>query len=592
MRKLLHRFIIITALVTAPVFAADTPPAPSLPIRIEWGVKLPMRDGVALDATVYIPAEAKEKLPLILTITPYVADRYGDACTYFARHGFVCAVVDARGRGNSDGAFNPFSPQEGLDGYDAVERLAKHPAVDGRVVMWGGSYGGYNQWATAANRPPHLKAIAPAASALPGTDIPFRRNIPYQYILQWLAFTNGKTANNQLFEREKFWYGAFYKHYVDGAAFNQLDTYTGLPAKQFQEWTAHPSVDAYWEARRPSDAQYGALDIPILTMTGAYDDDQYGALGYYRRHMAVGSPGIKAKHDLIIGPWDHAGTGSPELNVGGVKFGPASLIDTKALHVAWYNMVLRGGNRPALMKDRVSFYLAGADEWRYAKDIESAVTKLMTFTLVPSQAGSVNIKNMGSLSLLPVKTPSVDRFTGDPKDVRAGAFEIEPPENYLTDTSDLTRIDGNGLIYQSAPFADAFSVAGRPRFDALMSLSTKDADLRVRLYEVLADGSSILLGDDLIRARYRNSAKAAELAVPGKRDSFRFDQFPWFARKIEKGSSLRLVLTTINTINYQKNYNNEGINAEETAANGQSVTVSLFSDLKNQTKLYIPIHSN
>jgi uncharacterized protein len=592
MRKFAYLFIAAALIAGGPGHAADTPRAASVPVRIEWGVKLPMRDGVKLDATVYIPNDVDKKLPLIVTITPYVADRYGDDCAYFAKHDFVCAVVDSRGRGNSDGAFDPFSPQEGIDGYDVVEALAKHPAVDGRVVMWGGSYGGYNQWITAANRPPSLKAISPSASAMPGTDIPFRRNIPYQYILQWLAFTNGKTANVKLFGMEEFWNGVFYKHYADGAAFNQLDKYVGLPAKQFQEWTAHPAMDAYWDARIPSDAQYRALDIPILSITGAYDDDQYGALGYYRAHMATGSPSAKARHDLIIGPWDHSGVRRPEVDVGGLKFGPASVVDVKALHVEWYNMVLRNGTRPAFMKDRVTFYVAGEDKWRHAKDIDNVSTEFMTFHLVPAQAGSTNIKTMGLLAPQAPKISTIDRFTADPKDIRTGAFEITPPKDYLIDISDLKRLDGNGLMYQSEPFTKSVTVAGRPRLDAFISLSTKDADFRVRLYEVLADGSSVLLGDDMIRARYRNSPRTAELAVPEKLYKYSFDQFPWFGRKIEKGSRLRLVLTSLNTINYQKNYNSGGINAAETVKDGQAVTVSLFSSLARQTKLQIPINTN
>ena len=44
---------------------------------------------------------------------------------------------------------------------------------------------------------------------------------------------------------------------------------------------------------------------------------------YYRDHIANASPEARAKHFLIIGPWDHAGTRTPTDEVGGVKFGPA-----------------------------------------------------------------------------------------------------------------------------------------------------------------------------------------------------------------------------------------------------------------------------
>jgi hypothetical protein len=58
----------------------------------------------------------------------------------------------------------------------------------------------------------------------------------------------------------------------------------------------------------PKPEDYRRISIPILTITGDYDGDQAGAMTYYQRHMKDGSPDAIAKHYLIIGPWDHAGT--------------------------------------------------------------------------------------------------------------------------------------------------------------------------------------------------------------------------------------------------------------------------------------------
>ncbi len=165
---------------------------------MRWGVKIPMRDGVTLNATVFQPHGQKDPVPVIFTFTPYIGDSYTDRAMYFAQHGYVYALVDVRGRGNSGGAFEPFA-NEGKDGYDVVEWLAKQPYCNGKVTMWGGSYAGFDQWTVLKEFPPHLATIVPAAAAHPGVDFPFEYNIFGPYIEQWLTFTSGVTGNASLF---------------------------------------------------------------------------------------------------------------------------------------------------------------------------------------------------------------------------------------------------------------------------------------------------------------------------------------------------------------------------------------------------------
>ena len=89
-------------------------------VELHWGVKVPLRDGVQLNATVYTPIGQRKPVPSALTITPYIADSVHERGMYFATHGVPFVVVDARGRGNSEGTFRPFV-QEAPDGYDVVE---------------------------------------------------------------------------------------------------------------------------------------------------------------------------------------------------------------------------------------------------------------------------------------------------------------------------------------------------------------------------------------------------------------------------------------------------------------------------------------
>ena len=48
--------------------ARDLPPPPE--VELVWGVRIPMRDGVTLGATIYKPRNAKTALPVIFTLTP------------------------------------------------------------------------------------------------------------------------------------------------------------------------------------------------------------------------------------------------------------------------------------------------------------------------------------------------------------------------------------------------------------------------------------------------------------------------------------------------------------------------------------------
>src|SRR5579862_6029790 len=123
----------------------DTAATVDAPVDLVWGFKIPLRDGVRLNGTVVQPAGQHEPLPVIFTLTPYIADSYLDRAMYFARHGYVFVLVDVRGRGNSGGSFEPFA-NEGRDGYDVVEYLARQPWSNGKVAMWGGSYAGFDQW--------------------------------------------------------------------------------------------------------------------------------------------------------------------------------------------------------------------------------------------------------------------------------------------------------------------------------------------------------------------------------------------------------------------------------------------------------------
>src|SRR5437667_1511684 len=349
-------------------------------IDMQWAVKIPARDGVKLNATVFTPHGQKEPLPVVFTFTPYIGDSYTDRAMYFAKHGYVYALVDVRGRGNSGGEFEPFV-NEGKDGYDVVEWLAKQPYCNGKVSMWGGSYAGFDQWTVLKEFPPHLVTIVPAAAAHPGVDFPFQFNMFGPYDMQWLSFTSGATGNSSLFGNSGFWAAKSREMYMAHSAFQDSAKLVGNPSTVFQKWVKHPTADTYYDAMAPSPEQYKRKNEPMLTMTGDYDGDQPGAFTFYKRHMKYGTPEAKVNHYLIIGPWDHPGTRTPKAEVGGLKFGQASVLDLNKLHTEWYDWAMKGGPKPEFMKRRVAYYVVGAEEWKYADSLESISNATKTMYL-------------------------------------------------------------------------------------------------------------------------------------------------------------------------------------------------------------------
>ncbi|KAK5696490.1 hypothetical protein LTR97_007792 [Elasticomyces elasticus] len=165
---------------------ADVKPLTS-DIQLEHDVQVIARDGARLYMDVYRPVEWQEKVPAILSWSPYGkkysaldmlpmtiwhscvkrSDLSGlekfeglDPATWCPK-GYAIISVDARGAGNNDGHIGVLGSQEAEDGYDVVEAVAKLPWCNGRVGMAGNSYLAISQWFIAAQQPPSLKAIAP-----------------------------------------------------------------------------------------------------------------------------------------------------------------------------------------------------------------------------------------------------------------------------------------------------------------------------------------------------------------------------------------------------------------------------------------------
>jgi len=589
--RLLARLLARLVAWTLPCLALLVRAAPADPaVELTWAARVPMRDGVHLSATVYHPAAPDGPVPVIACLTPYVADTYHEAACYFAEHGYAFALVDVRGRGNSGGAFVPFEG-DGRDGYDLVEWLAAQPWCNGRVGLWGGSYDGFTQWATAAEFPPHLEAIAPASPVYPGLTFPNYKNIGNPAIVSWLALTSGATDNWRLYNDMAFWARQLRRYHVQRVPFRRLDTLLGFPSAIFQTWVDHAALDRYWADLAPSSDEFTRLDLPILSITGYYDEGQLSPLTYYRQHAEHAPPAAVADHVLLIGPWDHAGTASPALDLGGLTFRDESQLDLDAVHLGFYDWALRDGERPDYLSRRLAYYVVGTGEWKHADALAQTHDRSLLLHLDSEGGRARDVFRSGVLTPSPPRLSAADAFVSDPLDTTGLEPESEIfDESWLTNQWRALSLDGNGVVYHSQAFEEPVEVAGITRLVAWISMDVPDADLGAYLYEVTASGRSVLLARDVMRARYRQSLWRPVAVEPGQRERYVFE-FPFFARELARGSRLRLLVTGLNSLWWERNYNAGGTVADEGAAQARTAHVTLHHDARSASYLEVPVAS-
>ena len=130
---------------------------------------LTARDGTQLRYDLIRP-DGPGPFPTLLNYEGYAAgsDATDGGVSAFSdrilQRGYALIGVSVRGTGCSQGTFDPFDATMGTDGYDAIEWIAKQPWSNGHIGMIGVSFGGITQLVTAADRPPHLDAIAPSSA--------------------------------------------------------------------------------------------------------------------------------------------------------------------------------------------------------------------------------------------------------------------------------------------------------------------------------------------------------------------------------------------------------------------------------------------
>ncbi|WIG57932.1 MAG: X-Pro dipeptidyl-peptidase-like [Ktedonobacterales bacterium] len=513
--------------------------------RLVFDQRVPMRDGVTLSADVMFPAGAPEngkRYPAIVLRTPYIKANpvtYANA-RYFAERGYVYVMMDVRGRGDSDGVWKPYV-HDGRDGYDAIEWVAAQDWSNGKVGTLGGSYLGRIQWLAALEQPPHLGAMVVLVTPSdPFVETP--TGLPSPMHLCWEHFVSGRVLQPM----EAVQWSEVYEH----LPLLTMDERAGRVMANWREQIAHAQMDEYWD-RICYQNRFEQVNVPVLHISGWYDDEQIGSPMNYIGMTTRGAVEARDKQRLLMGPWGHAL--NTTQNLGEVDFGPLSLIDLKGEQARWFDRWLKD-DEDAGGAAAVTIFVMGENAWRDEAEWPLARTQFTPFYL--HSAGRANSRfGDGSLATgAPTEDEPHDGYRYDP--ARPVPFVTEPTSSQIGGPDDYAAIERRDdvLVYMTEPLREDVEVTGPVRVELYAASSARDTDFMAKLVDVHPDGFVQRLCDGMVRARFRAGMERPELIEPGQVYKYGIDC--WNTAQVFKaGHRIGLEIASCAFPKYDRNLN-------------------------------------
>jgi uncharacterized protein len=507
----------------------------------EQDVLIKTPGGASISAMVVRPRNAAKALPTLLEYTIYVYPQ--NKAMECAAHGYVGVVAYARGKQKSGDKIVPFE-HDGEDARAVIDWIARQPWSDGRVAMYGEDYSGFAQWAAAKRLPPALKAIATSASIAPGIDLPREGNIYHNAAYRWARFvTDTAGLDEEIYREDAHWRWLDQTWYTSGKPYWDLVHIYGKPNANFRRWLGHPSYDGYWQKMIPYQSDFSRINIPVLTTTGYFDSNQEGALYYLTEHYRFNPT---ADQTLLIGPYDDVAIQRGPLPVlAGYQVDSAALIDLHDLRYQWFDYILKGGAKPAVLQDRINYQVMGANTWEHAASLAAMANGSLRFYLDPAPA----------------------------RDVHRLATEINSKITYLrqtvnlADRSDASWMPTSDLLSKNLPLHDEMVFVSDPLpqslqinglFSGLLDFTPNkmDMDITIGLYERLPSGEYLRLFDPpyTFRASYARDRSHRHLLQAGVRQQLSFRSERLTSRKFQAGSRLVIVLGINKRADQQINY--------------------------------------
>jgi predicted acyl esterase len=462
--------------------AEPSPPAYDFKVEMGW---ITVQDGTRLAATYYrpVPKTPNESFPVLFEFLPYRKDDGGymgnySLYAYFVRRGYILVRVDIRGTGSSEGIFpiREYSEQELDDAVDIIAKLAAMSGSNGRVGMWGISWGGFNAIQVAMRRPPALRTILAAMA----TDDLYHDDIHYIdgafHIDEWA-----------------FWFD-------HSKAIPQSPLYPLDEAYFRDRFESYPGLLTYLREQRDGDFwrknslrwQYEKLQIPCYLIGGLLD----GYRDSIPRMLENMTVPIKAE----LGPYNHSW---PDDGVPGPNY------EWRYEAVRWWDHWLKDRETGVLEDPRLSFFLRDAHPPTPGLETTPGFWVATDWPIPGTAWKKLYPEENHQLLESPGKPGEESLLYVPGYGINSGLWWGEP-------TDDMRPDDAGSLVFDSPVLDEKFAIAGLPRTHLRVEADAPLAHWTARLEDIFPDGRASLVAGGLINGAQRKSRLEPEYLEPGK----------------------------------------------------------------------------
>ena len=509
------------------------------PIRERYSkleISIPMRDGIKLYTSIYLP-KSPGKHPILLERTPYSAGPYGKdvyrngfrGSKKMMEAGYIFAYQDVRGLGKSGGDFindrplliNPLKPDdidESTDTYDTVDYLVKNiPESNGRVGLWGISYPGFYAGIGAVNSHPALKAASPQAPVSDwfiGDD--FHHNGAL-FLMDAVSFAKfGQSRDVQNVSKPLDAGGAPYDFYLKHGSLSELtETYFKETDGLWKFIMDHGTYDEYWQSRSLPSHMKGVA-CAVMTVGGWFDaEDCWGALNTYQ---GVEANNPKTQNTLVMGPWYHGMWASGQgQTFGDQNFGSnTSAYFQDEIEFPFFDNYLRGDGR--LKRPEAQMFQTGSNRWRSFSKWPPKEAKELTLNLHSGNVADFSPSADNEVS-------PFDEYVSDPANpvpYQGGVIKRRTRE-YMLDDQRFASQRKDVLTFQTEPLQKDLNLVGSVTADISLESTSTDADLIVKVVDVFPSDAPGKLADyqmlvraEVMRTKFRKSWSNPSPLEPGQ----------------------------------------------------------------------------